>query len=211
VSGTERASWLMSLILGVLYLVTLPFQPYPGSVAVKGLSIATLAVVSWLGGARLLSAGLAASSIGDVLLDANPDTLFVPGLGAFLIAHLLYAIVFLRRRSWIPSLSRLVPAAAVVVYAVAFAGWLAPALGPLLIPVALYICVITGMVVSSMIASVPRFVPVGALLFLVSDSVLAAVRFKTAVTFGNFLIWGTYYAAQFLIAYGILDTVRRRE
>lgn len=73
----------VSVLLGALYFATLAWQPYPASGAVKGLSIATLAWLAWSQGARLLALGLAASSLGDVLLDVRspepvrPRTQFV--------------------------------------------------------------------------------------------------------------------------------------
>ena len=167
--------------------------------------------LAWLGGARWLSLALAASSLGDVLLDVGPETLFVPGLVAFLVAHLLYTVAVSSPPAAVVSAGRSLLAAASRTLAAVFAIWLAPGLGPLRIPVALYICVITGMVVSALYASVPRTVPLGALLFLISDSILAIGKFKTAIPFGGFLVWGTYYAAQYLIATGILQAVTRRE
>ena len=194
-----KFAWWLSIALGGLYFVILPLQPYPGSAGVKGLSIATLAVIAWRSSARLLSLGLAASSAGDVLLDVGPQKLFVPGLLAFLTAHLLYTALFVRQRGrfrwW---------AALPFVYAAVFAVWLAPDLGALRVPVFIYIAVIAAMASTSLCLPATWMVPSGAVLFLVSDSVLAAGRFKAAVPLGGFLVWGTYYAAQFLIARGML-------
>jgi alkylglycerol monooxygenase len=194
-----KLAWWLSIALGGLYFVTLPWQPYPGSAAVKGLSIATLAAIAWLSSERLISMALAASSVGDVLLDVGPQKLFVPGLLAFLTAHLLYTALFLQRKDrwrWWAVLP--------FVYAAVFAAWLAPDLGALHVPVFVYIAVIAAMVGSSFCLPATWMAPAGAFLFLVSDSVLAAGRFKAPVPLGGFLVWGTYYAAQLLIARGML-------
>ena len=55
------------------------------------------------------------------------------------------------------------------------------------------------MVVSAITARIP-FVATGAVLFLISDSVLAVNRFRMAILFEPWIVWGTYYAAQVLIA-----------
>jgi hypothetical protein len=60
---------------------------------------------------------------------------------------------------------------------------------------------ITAMVVSSIGARLPGvWVPVGAVLFLISDAILAANRFKTPIPGRDYLVWGTYYFGQMLIA-----------
>jgi uncharacterized membrane protein YhhN len=211
VTRSDRLGWRLSLFLGGLYMLTLPFQPYPGSAAVKGLAISTLAAIAWLGGIRLLSLALAASSIGDVLLDVGPVRLFVPGLAAFLTAHLLYTALFVRRRRPGDFGLRGMAAMAAFGYAAGFAFWLTPELGALRTPVYLYIAVIAAMVASALCAVGPWTVPAGAILFLISDSILAINKFKAPVPFAGVLIWSNYYAAQFLIARGTLQAVRHRE
>ncbi len=102
-------------------------------------------------------------------------------------------------------LPRLILFAIVIGYAVGFALWLAPSLHEMTIPVMLYICVITMMVIAAIGARLPLYVPIGALLFLTSDSLLAVVKFnKASLPFRDYLVWGTYYAAQYLIATGVL-------
>jgi len=102
----SRALQLFSLLLGVSYLIALPAYPYAASPVIKGLSIAVLAVLPWMlrpvpdrRAAALLSAALLASSAGDVFLDVDPERLFVPGLCAFLAAHLVYTVLFATQRS----------------------------------------------------------------------------------------------------------------
>jgi uncharacterized membrane protein YhhN len=202
----------LSLLLGSLYFVTLAWQPYPGSAAVKGLSIATLAWFAWSLGVRPLALGLAASSLGDVLLDIRSVNLFIPGLLLFLVAHVVYAFMFFRvwqypLRIW--ERQRML-IGAVILYAVCFTAWLAPGLGSLTIPVALYVCAITAMVVTSVVADVSPRVVTGALLFLVSDSLLAIAKFKGTFTLHDYAVWGTYYVAQYCIATGVLRSPRLR-
>jgi hypothetical protein len=60
------------------------------------------------------------------------------------------------------------------------------------------------MTVSATLAGFARpFVLLGALLFLISDSLLAA-GFKLRAPLEAFLIWPTYYVGQYAIAMGVL-------
>jgi uncharacterized membrane protein YhhN len=47
-------------------------------------------------------------------------------------------------------------------------------------------------------------VPLGALLFMLSDSLIAVGKFKHPVRYDNYLIWCTYYVGQVCIAIGVL-------
>jgi uncharacterized membrane protein YhhN len=179
---------------------------------VKGLSIATLAWLVWSAGSRLPALALAASSIGDVLLDIRAMNLFIPGLVLFLVAQLLYTTCFFQ--SWRYPLRiwerQRVLAGGVMLYSLGVTIWLAPSLGRLTIPVAFYICAITAMVVSSIVADLSPRVVAGALLFLLSDSLLAIAKFKGTFALRDYAVWGTYYLAQYCIATGVLRCSRLR-
>lgn len=199
-AAAQRSLTTASLILGAVYLATIPYHPFPGSAAVKALSVAFLGARALHAGERLLALALLVSSTGDLLLDIDPG-LFVPGLCAFLSAHVAYTVLFTmhgwnRRRAVLPAL--------VVLYAAAFALWLRPSLGPMELPVFAYIAVITAMVSSSLLSRSPALVPAGAILFLASDSLLAAAKFKGAFPLRDYLVWATYYAAQYAITSGLL-------
>jgi len=195
----------LSVALGVAYLLALPASPYAASPAIKGLSIALLAALPWvsrpIAGRGLLSAALAASSVGDVLLDIDPERLFVAGLCAFLAAHVVYTVLFVRNAGT----PRRVLLAAVLICAAAVSFWIVPSTGALKIPVAIYICAIVAMTISALRSRFGGRVPAGALLFLASDSLLAIAKFRTQIPARDYLVWGTYYAAQYLIATGVLD------
>jgi uncharacterized membrane protein YhhN len=134
-----RALHVSSLSLGLTYLIALPAYPYAASPAIKGLSIAILAVLPWMlhpvpdrRSAGLLSAALLASSAGDVLLDVDPERLFVPGLCAFLAAHLVYTALFAANRSrWQRiEMPRRILLIAVPIYVLLISVWLVPDAGP---------------------------------------------------------------------------------
>jgi uncharacterized membrane protein YhhN len=198
--------WL-SVGSGCVYLVTQPWQPFSGSFIVKGMSVGPLALLAFVAGSPVLGLALALSTLGDILLDLDPQRLFVFGLGSFLVAHVVYIFLFVRnRRRTIPvGASRVVLAVVVLLYSVAVSAWLLPSLGGLIVPVAIYMCAITAMVVSAILARFQNpWIVVGAILFLISDSLLAVNKFKAPVPYRDLLVWSTYYVGQYGIAIGFL-------
>lgn len=222
--AVDRALLLLSVICSFFYLVTQSFQPYPGSVLLKVLSIAPLAALAFRAlrepSARprcverlrdrdnmILGMGLAFSSLGDALLDLDPERFFVQGLLAFLVAHFIYILLFVR--NWVRPLRpkgwQLALVAAVLIYSLLLSQWLAPSLGAVAGPVMLYVCVITVMAVSAILAGFSKpWVYSGVILFLISDSILAVDKFKAPVPLRGYLVWATYYLAQYGIAIGFL-------
>ncbi len=191
---------VFSVLCSALYLAGLALGGFPGAWAVKAASVAALAMLARRN--RGVAAGLALGSLGDALLDLSPQ-FFVAGLAAFLCGHIVYIFSFLRTGR--KPVLRL-PAAGVVVFAASFLVWLWPTLGPLRIPVALYVGAISVMAATSF--RMGGTVPLGALLFLLSDSLLAANRFVAPLPLAGYAIWITYYAGQWLIARGCLSPQR---
>lgn len=176
--------------------------PFP-AVVLKGLAVSTLAVLAWPESAVLMG-GLAFSSLGDVLLEF--PGLFAAGLASFFVTHLIY--IFLFRRFWRerPAKGKWVAMAAIVLYSGALLRILdGPPLGTLRLPVYFYVAAITLMVLSAIRATwTTRMVVSGALLFLISDSVLGFDRFVWHVPFRNLVVWPTYYIGQLALALGVL-------
>ncbi|MEJ6021801.1 lysoplasmalogenase family protein [Ramlibacter sp. PS4R-6] len=149
----------------------------------------------------LLVGALVFSLVGDVLLPGR----FIPGLVAFLIAHLCYIALFRRDAPWFASRKALAGtlAAAVVMYAILF-----PHLPPVLkVAVAAYALVIASMAAQAIgRASVLRDqhaagVAIGAVVFMLSDSILAINKFAVRIPMQEFWVLATYYAAQVLIVH----------
>lgn len=210
-----RHRWLLyiSAAAGAAYLVTQSWQPFPGSVLIKGCAVGALAVLA-LGSrgirrdAGVLALGLAFSTAGDVLLDLGARW-FVFGLGAFLLAHLTYICLFVRNRTAGMRLdaARLWAVILILAYSATLSVWIVPSVGELALPVVLYICAITAMVSTAILARFrQRWVGVGAILFLISDSLLAIHKFKTPVPLHDYLVWITYYLGQCGIALGYLES-----
>jgi len=182
----------VSLLCSVIYTATISAGPFSGRWAVKAMAVAALALL--VRKQRLPAAALLLGALGDALLEAG-SSYFVHGLAAFLCGHIVYTIAFLRAGV------RRLPAGAPVLltlYAAAFAFWLWPHLGPLQAPVLVYMAAITVMATCSLRLS--ALAAAGAVLFLLSDSLLAANQFVAPVAAGGYLIWITYYAAQLCIA-----------
>lgn len=210
-TAVARALLAVSILAGITYLVTAEVRPFAGSVIIKALAVAPLSLLAFnlarnLRGV-LLGSALAFSSLGDIFLGLDREPMFVYGLGSFLVAHLFYIALFaghLSRPVEIKPWQKLA-VALLVVYSVSMMAWLGPNLGGLVVAVAAYMLVITAMVSFSVLANFTGGpIVAGALLFLLSDSLIAIGKFKTPVVFSAYLIWAAYYAAQLLIVTGYL-------
>jgi uncharacterized membrane protein YhhN len=153
--------------------------------------------------ARWMAAGLAISVFGDLFLELGQSS-FLLGVGSFLLAHLCYIAAFVSAQ---PSLRpiRLIPF--LVWGGVAF--WLISArLGPMLAPVAVYMCVICCMMWRSAAALDPRgpcaFARwsglIGALLFGASDTLIALGRWHPSVRASDLLVMTVYWSGQIGLA-----------
>ncbi len=207
----SRLLLYVSIAASAVYLVTAPWQPFPGSAVAKGCAVGALAVMALQSrgerrGAGVLALALAFSAAGDVLLDLAPE-MFAFGLGAFLLAHVTYICLFVRNRTaglrldW----QRVAAVLVILLYSGVLSAWIVPSVGDLALPVVLYICALTTMVCTAILARFrQRWVAVGAILFLISDSLLAIHKFKEPVPLRDYLVWSTYYLGQCGIALGYL-------
>lgn len=154
---------------------------------------------------RLIIAALFLSWCGDVLLQLKG--FFIPGLISFLLAHVCYIVYFLQtektKKGWV----QLKPLMAlpVLLYILLFLYLLFPYLGVLKIPVIVYGITIGSMLLMAMntkyklAETTPTLFIGGALLFVISDSVLAINLFAYQHLSLSLLVMATYAAAQYLI------------
>jgi len=202
----NRLLTILALAAPILYLPLASVLPYPAGVVLKASMCVLLACLAWRHTSPLLAIALLFSAIGDSLLAVDSTRFFVPALGSFLITHVLYAVIFVR-------VSRKAPIAmtgwrqagmiAAVVFALSYSFILWPHLGALAIPVVLYIAAIVAMTALSF--RVPQlFVPVGAVLFMTSDSLIALGKFLWPMRWLGLVIWMTYAMGQLLITFGLL-------
>lgn len=149
--------------------------------------------------------GLLLSTVGDVALMGRSRAAFLAGLGAFLLGHVAYIVAFAQRGFEVEAAAiAFGPLGAV---AGGFSAWLLPKVPrPMRPAVVAYVVIITVMVALAFgsHARAPHLLlPVGAVLFWLSDISVAIDRF-VARTAGNRL-WGLpcYYAAQLVLALAV--------
>ncbi len=122
-----------------------------------------------------LVAALTASLVGDVLL--LPPGRFIPGLIAFLLAHLAYLVAFVQMPGSMPWVIVGVVMAGVVVATVGRVVLRAARRVGLVAPVAVYLVAICGMAIAATRTGLPAAI-LGAWLFVASDAMLAWGRFR---------------------------------
>jgi uncharacterized membrane protein YhhN len=149
--------------------------------------------------------GLGFSLIGDIFLIFDKK-LFLPGLVVFLLAHFAYVAAFYQLPVMPNAVYSAVP---FVLFFAIFMRILWYSLGAMKVPVFVYALTICMMGRFAMnrylnlqtLESALAFA--GALVFIVSDSLLAYDRFKKPVPKKDIYILGTYFLAQWLIALSI--------
>ena len=183
----------------------------------KPLILTSLIIYFWLQSTHLTNKtstlmllALLFSLLGDILLlfvDLSSN-FFIGGLLAFLMAHVMYIMVFLEYRN--TSKKGILFSALLFIIALGLFYVLKDGLGNLLIPVIVYMLAILIMVRSAFLrkdsGSKHSYILVflGALLFMISDSVLALNKFYTLIPYANLSIMLSYSLAQFCIVYGVL-------
>lgn len=156
----------------------------------------------------ILLLALTASVLGDVLLALPGENSFLRGLLAFFVAHIFYVGLFIKNRHEFEDISGtrlqisgLIIAAAGIGAFLLYQGNLAS----MLIPVMAYTTVLTLMTVSALFSRFPiRLVGTGAVLFLISDSILGAQTFLDVNLGGSISVWVTYYLGQLFLALGVM-------
>ncbi len=177
------------------------------------LLVAALSAHAWTPEAQAarpwLVLGLVASLAGDLLL--LPPGRFVPGLLAFLAAHLAYLVAFLQLPGEIPWLVVGIAGAAILVAIVGRALVRAAARIGLAGPVSLYLVAITLMAVAATWTGKPAAIA-GAWLFVASDAMLGWGRLRDpqpGLPRGGGRVQGvavmvTYHLGQMLIVLALL-------
>jgi uncharacterized membrane protein YhhN len=162
-------------------------------------------------------AAIAASALGDFFLAFDRKWLLPFGILAFLIAQLLYVLMF--GAIWFfsgdnsPLAPRYIAMGLVIASAAGFLWWMAPKLGWMALAVVPYAVAITAMGVAAMWLPWTGWpAMLGALSFLVSDFVLAAELFRLpadapARRITAPVVWWSYAAAQVLIVCGLIRLV----
>jgi uncharacterized membrane protein YhhN len=146
---------------------------------------------------------------GDVLLIFPQRKAFLLGLISFLLGHVFYVVAFFHVSQF--SSAAWIVTAIIVVFSIGVFFWLKPHLGSMMVPVILYIIVITSMVIgagsvlfdSTLPAAGRNIVLAGALLFYLSDIFVARHRFMKQEFANRLFGLPLYYSGQFLLAFSV--------
>src|SRR5262249_51038794 len=113
VDRLDHALLLLSIASSAAFMATRAWQPFSGSAALKGMAVAPLAVMAFrvlrhversspgvrsrrIHDSHILASALALSCVGDVILQLSFRRYFFHVLGAFLLAHVAYVLLFTR-------------------------------------------------------------------------------------------------------------------
>lgn len=193
------------MVAAAVYVAALAFDASTVRLWAKPVPAVVLAILVAASGPgrypRAIAAGLLLSALGDVLLEFPGR--FVPGLVAFLLAHVAYTTAFLTdERRW-----RLARAAPFALWLLGAFLWLRPGLGPMEGPVVVYMLAIGAMMWRAAArvggpdeAPGARTALVGAVLFGLSDTLIAIDRFQAPFPGARYAIILLYWAGQAGIA-----------
>ena len=208
-------SWILilSILSAALFLMVRGTSRFAARPLLKAVMAALLALYCWQANPALLwpmAIGFALSALGDWFLDL-PNDRFMQGLISFFIAHIAF-LVFLAPHS-LPlsalTASDILLGAGVIISTFVFYVWLRPSLDAgLRFPVATYTFIIALMGAAAVTTNLPSIlVPIGAILFILSDLVLSIERFKTGFSGAKHLNWFLYASGQVLLAIGAVASV----
>lgn len=214
-----RTHSILYFAAGILFIVLETLGSVWTGIAVKSLIIPLLiwlylrfAEGNWNRFHSLIIMALIFSWMGDILLQLTQfqESLFLVGLASFLITQLIYMVGFLfftpgRNMLFFKKIYLIVP---VVLYGWGILSLLADGLGEMKLPVTVY----TVVILSMLLAAINRekkvnrqsylLVFAGAILFVISDSMIAIHRFTQPFELARIAIMSSYITAQYLIAVG---------
>jgi uncharacterized membrane protein YhhN len=209
---SEILPWAGSILCAVFVVLHLASEHQGQRVlaaVTKVLASASFLAIAWTVSAgatlyaKLILGALVLCAIGDVLLLSRASTAFLAGLVSFLAGHVTLAVAFGTlglQRGWVPAALFVLGALGARVIA-----WLLPHVEQSMkLAVLAYCAAISVMVALAFGAyghGAPRLIPVGALLFYLSDLSVARDRFVKPAFVNR--LWGLplYYTSTVLIAW----------
>lgn len=204
----EHRPWLFAAIVGAIayfFLRSGDIDELP-IILLKGSGVAFLAIYALarcgLFDARLLALVMAFSSLGDMAIELS----FVWGGAAFALSHLTAITLYLRNRREQTTGSQKGAAFALLL--------ITPMVSWLLtrdVAVTVYATTLGAMAATAWLSKFSRYrVGLGAILFIVSDwLIFFNIGAENANSVTSLLIWPLYFSGQFLIATGVIQTLRR--
>ena len=227
----SKAILILYIIIGALQVTGILLKIPLLHQSLKVLLMPVLAFYFWNGIEKiskdnlfLLSIlALAFSYAGDIILiiPGNNPLFFIGGLISFLVAHLFYTKLFITLSPLSKNIIKKNPIwiVGIILFLTAFLSYLVPKIDTSLkIPVIAYALIICIMLLSTLnlkerIGKRPHnMIVAGAILFVLSDSILALNKFDPAfhgMTFMHALVMITYISAQGFIIHGIKKCCRQ--
>lgn len=218
----KKIIWIAFLAAGLGELVSILANLEILHRVCKPLITVTLAIAYGLtvkreGFSMAVFLALVFSFLGDTLLmfESRNSMYFMPGLAAFLVAHIFYILAYRQHRTdeseaQLYGVQKVRLAFPVILAGTGLIVILYPTLGALKIPVMLYALVLTVMVLNALFrygrtpAKSFWLVFGGALLFMFSDALLAINKFLSPISNAHFWIMLTYIGAQLFLVRGLI-------
>lgn len=210
----EKRPFLLAAIAAALafYYLRATEMPEFYLLPIKGTAVALLALYTALRhsspDARLLAWAFGAAALADMAIEIDRRI----GALLFFLYHVLALGVYLRNRrpalkgtqSWVVGLT---------LFLTPIACWLLPSDRSLALETGLYGLALGAMVSAAWASNFPRYrAGAGAMLFLASDLLLISGMGPLAGTdVVHYLVWPIYFLGQFLIATGVIQSLRKRD
>lgn len=215
-----KISLILYAVAAIVHLATCYFEEYHLVNQVSKVALMPLLILAVLSARAqmkywaLILGALAFSWLGDVVLISEEESYFLYGLAAFFVAHIFYIIAFRKCKDdnhEIPMMKRY-PLLAITIGIAGAAVFfkVKDGLESLELPVMFYTCIIVIMAIQALnrhkktTARSFELVMLGALLFMVSDSIIALNRFNEPIEYASVWIMLTYCLAQFFIVKGMI-------
>lgn len=207
----HRPYLLLSLLFGITYFFVMDGKIGGTWLALwKGAGVGFLALYAVHRGSGrdgiFISIVLALGALADVILEFS----FLLGGGVFAIGHCVAISLYLSNRRDHTTASQKTASSALVIITPILAGMLTYPLENWFLAT-LYAMVVGAMAATAWMSRFPRYrVGLGAVLFVFSDLIIFAREAgHMSQNLSEWLVWPVYYGAQFLIATGVIQTIRK--
>ena len=215
-----RAHSTVYFTTGIAFIACETFEFIWAGIVIKALIIplliwlyASYIKAPWVQFHRTIVMALVFSWAGDMTIQLTRfnESFFLIGVGCFLIAQLIYLVTFFRTPG--PSVifsKRIYLVLPVAAYGIGLIWYMGDGLGDMRVPIIIYAAVILTMLLGALNREKKvnyqsyLLVFIGALLFVLSDTVLAINKFKVPFDLARVANMSTYVAAQYFIAIGCL-------
>ena len=207
----HRPYLLLSLVFAITYFFVMDGKVGDSFLSLwKGAGVGFLAIYAVHRGRGrdgvLITLVMAICALADVVIQFN----FLIAGAIFALAHLIAIALYMANRRERPTGSQVAAGIALLVGTPVLAGLLTYPLDNWYLA-ALYALVVGAMAGAAWTSRFPRYrVGLGAVLFVVSDLVIFAREAgHMSVELADWFVWPLYYCGQFLIATGVVQTLRK--